>query len=163
VKTILVGKNEEPVVVDDDFVQPPGYSLNVNDCGYVRMLKATGERRPSGSYVYEQDYLSRWIMGAPKGKVIIYLDRNKLNLQRDNMIVCDRAVSIRSTGGRSGRFKGVHFSKKSMKWIAQITCNYKCYSLGSFDTDEAAASAYNAAAVRLYGAHAYINYMPEDQ
>lgn len=161
-KTILVGKNEEPVVVDDDFEYPEGFSLSVGDSGYVRMLRSTGERRPRGSYVYEEDYLHRWITKAPKGKVVLFIDRNKLNLQRENLIVCDRAVSIRHTGGRRGRFKGVHFSKKQMKWIAQITYNYKCYTLGSFDCEEAAASAYNQAAVRLYGAHAYVNMMPED-
>jgi hypothetical protein len=161
-KTILVGKNLEPVMVDDDFVHPEGQSLSVGDAGYVRMLRYTGQRRPSGTYIYEEDYLHRWIMKAPKGKVVLFIDRNRLNLQRENMIVCERAVSIRHTGGRSGRFKGVHFSKKQMKWIAQITHNYKCFTLGSFDQEEAAASAYNQAAVRLYGAHAYVNLMPED-
>lgn len=161
-KTILVGRNQEPVVVDDDFVHPEGWTLNVADTGYVRMMRYRADRRAEGGYPYAQDYLHRWITKAPKGKVVIFIDLNKLNLQRENMIVCDRAVSIRHTGGRSGRFKGVHFSKKQMKWIAQITCNYKCFTLGSFDTEEAAASAYNQAAVRLYGAHAYINLMPED-
>lgn len=162
-KTIFVGRNNEPVIVDDDFRVPECVSLSVNDCGYVRMMRYTGKRRAGGSYIYEQDYLHRHIMGAPKGKVIIFADRNKLNLQRHNMVVCERAVSIRNTGGRRGRFKGVHFSKKRMKWIAQITFNYKCYHIGSFDHEEAAASAYNEAAVRLYGVHGYINTMPEDQ
>jgi hypothetical protein len=136
--------------------------LNVSDSGYVRMLRCKGERRPSGSYVYEQDYLHRWILQAPKGKVVMFIDNDRMNLQRDNLLVCDRAVSIRHIGGRSGRFKGVHFSKKAMKWIAQITCNYKCYSLGGFDSEEAAASAYNQAAIRLYGEQAYVNILPED-
>lgn len=161
-KTILVGENQEPVIVDDDFTLPPGYSLSVADTGYVRMLRCTGERRPSGSYVYEEKYLHRHIMDAPKGKVTLFIDRNRLNLQRENMIVCERAVSIRHTGGRCGRFKGVHFNKKAMKWVAQITHNYKCYHLGNFDCEEAAASAYNQAAVRLHGAYAYVNILPED-
>jgi hypothetical protein len=161
-KKILVGRNAEPVVVDDDFVHPVGFSLSVADTGYVKMLKSTGVRRPSGSYVYEEDYLHRWITGAPKDKVVLFIDRNRLNLQKENLIVCERAVSIRHTGGRRGRFKGVHFSKKSMKWVAQITHNYKCFAIGSFDCEEAAASAYNHAAVRLYGEHAYVNTMPED-
>lgn len=161
-KIIEVGHKKLPVQVDDDFVRPAGYSLSVSASNYVKMLRTTGERRPSGTYIYEEDYLHRWIMKAPKGKVVLFIDNDRLNLQRDNLLVCDRVVSIRHTGGRSGRFKGVHFSKKQMKWIAQITCNYKTFSLGGFDTEEAAASAYNQAAVRLYGAHAYINLMPED-
>ena len=158
----MVGRHQWIVQVDDDFVTPEGWSLNVASTGYVRMLRMTGERRPSGSYVYEEDYLHRWIMKALKGKVVLFVDNDRLNLQRENLLVCDRAISIRHTGGRKGRFKGVHFNKKQMKWVAQITLNYKCYSLGGFDTEEHAASAYNQAAVRLYGDQAYINIMPED-
>lgn len=161
-KIIEVGHKKWPVQVDDDFVRPDGYSLSVGASGYVKMLRTTGVRRPSGTYVYEEDYLHRWITKAPKGQVVLFIDNDRLNLQLSNLVVCERAISIRHTGGRSGRFKGVHFSKKAMKWVAQITCNYKCLTLGSFDTEEAAASAYNQAAVRLYGAHAYINLMPED-
>lgn len=161
-KIIEVGNKKWPVQVDDDFVRPHGYSLSVSAANYVKMLRCTGERRPSGTYVYEEDYLHRWIAAAPKGKVVLFIDNDRLNLQRENLLVCDRAISIRHTGGRSGRFKGVHFSKKQMKWIAQITCNYKTYHLGGFDTEEAAASAYNQAAVRLYGAYSYVNIMPED-
>ena len=161
-KTIEIGKAKWRVQVDDNFVSPEGYSLSVSQSGYVKMLRPTGERRPSGSYVYEEDYLHRWLMKAAKDKVVLFIDCDRLNLQRDNLLVCERAVSIRHTGGRSGRFKGVHFSKKQLKWIAQITCNYKTFSLGSFDTEEHAAMAYNHAAVRLYGEHAYVNRMPED-
>lgn len=161
-KTILVGKAAEPIVVDDDVVIPEGFSLNITDAGYVRMMRSTGEMRPSGSYVYEENYLHRFIMQAEKGKVVLFIDRDKRNLQRENMIVCDRAVSVRHGGGRTGRFKGVHFAKKQLKWIAQITHNGKCYHIGSFDGEEAAASAYNHAAVRIHGAHAWINTLPED-
>lgn len=162
-KVFAVGNNEAVIAVDDDFEPPFGWSFSIAATGYVKMLRATGIRRPSGSYVYEEDYLHRWIVNDPKGKVVLFIDRDKLNLQRENLLVCERAISIRHTGGRSGRFKGVHFSKKQMKWIAQITHNYKCHTLGSFESEEHAAIAYNHAAVRLHGAHAYINIMPEDQ
>jgi hypothetical protein len=161
-KTILVGRANEPVMVDDDFAPPEGFCLSVAKTGYVRMLRYTGVRRPNGSYVYEEDYLHRWITKAPKGKAVLFIDRNRLNLQRDNLIVCDRVLHIRHTGGRTGRFKGVHYDKRRLKWVAQITCNYKCYTLGSFDCEEAAATAYNHAAVRLYGEYAYVNVMPEE-
>jgi hypothetical protein len=163
VKKIIVGRDATIVLVDDDFHLPPeGFSLSINNLGYVRMMRCTGERRSGGSYIYEQDYLHRYITQTPKDKVVLFLDHDRLNLQKANLLVCERAISIRNTGGRKGRFKGVHFSKKQMKWVAQITFNYKCYSLGAFDSEEHAATVYNAAAVRLYGEHAYINVMPED-
>lgn len=143
-------------------VQPPRHSLSIAPSGFVKMLKATGARRPSGSYVYEECYLQRWIMDAPPDKEVMFLDRDKLNLQRENLVLVDRANNTRVGGGRRGRFKGVHFDKKRGKWVAQITHCYQCHHLGSFDTDEEAASAYNQAAVRFHGPHAYINILPED-
>ena len=162
-KTILVGRHKQPVCVDDDFELPKGFTLSVGSSGHVKMLRTTGKRRPSGSYIYEEYYLARYVANAPEGRLVLVIDRDKLNMQRENLLLCEPGVSVRAQGGIKGRFKGAHWSKKQSKWIAQITHNYRCYSLGSFDTEEHAASAYNHAAVRLHGAHAYINHMPEDQ
>ena len=162
-KTILVGKHQQPVCVDDDFTLPAGFTLSIGSGGHVRMLRYTGERRPSGTHIYKEYYLSRYVANAPKGQLVLIIDRDKLNMQRENLLLCAPGVSIRAQGGQSGRFKGVHWAKRQSKWVAQITHNYKCYSLGAFDDEEHAATAYNHAAVRLHGAHAYINHMPEDQ
>jgi hypothetical protein len=161
-RTIAIGKHELIARVDDDFIMPAGCSLNVNSCGYVRLIRYLGVSAETGKPVYSHEYLHRLISGAPEGKVVLFLDRDRLNLQRENLLVCDRAVSIRNTGGRKGRFKGVHFSKKQGRWVAQITFNYRCHTIGSFDEEDHAAQAYNHAAVRLYGPHAYVNLMPED-
>ena len=156
-------KNTHTILVDDDFTLPDKVSLSVSKNGHVRMLRSTGERRPSGSYVYEQMYLQRYIMGCSGDKTVLFIDRDTLNLQKENLMVCERGVNVRAQRGQTGRFKGVHFSKQRMKWIAQITHNRKCHHIGSFDTEEHAASAYNHAARRLHGAHAFINILPEDQ
>ncbi len=162
-KTLEVGRCKALVKVDDDFEPPVGASLSVSSSGHVRWLKSTGEKRPSGSYVYTQGYLGRLIMGCPKGQTVLFIDRDKLNLQKENLKIVERGVNVRAQGGQRGGFKGVHFCKKRNKWIAQITHNYKCFSLGGFDDEYHAASAYNQAAVRLHGEHAYINQMPEDR
>ena len=127
------------------------------------MLRSTGERRPSGSYIYEQDYLGRWITGCPKTQTVLFIDRDKLNLQRDNLEVVERGVNVRAQGGHRGGYKGVHFCKKRGRWIAQLTHNYKCHTLGAFDDEYHAASAYNQAAIRFHGPHAYVNQLPEDK
>lgn len=58
----------------------------------------------------------------------------------------NQPASPRNTSG----VKGVHFHKKNRKWTATIRAGAPQH-LGSFDSCEAAAVAYNAAATRLHG------------
>jgi hypothetical protein len=55
------------------------------------------------------------------------------------------------------KYKGVIWSKQSNKWKARIYVNKKCYWLGYFACEKAAAVAYNEAAVRLVGEFAVLN------
>lgn len=59
---------------------------------------------------------------------------------------------------RTSRFRGVHFSTKSGCWISKITIRYKTIHLGSFDTEEEAARAYDAAAKIHHGKRAFLNF-----
>lgn len=49
------------------------------------------------------------------------------------------------------RFKGVSFDKTRGKWVAQIRSSGKVYNLGRFESEEAAAAAYQKAAIELFG------------
>lgn len=62
--------------------------------------------------------------------------------------------------GRS-QYRGVSFCKNRQKWTAEIMINGKRLRLGGFDTEKAAAQAYDAAALQHRGTNAYINF-PED-
>lgn len=162
-KKILVGKKQTVVLVDDDFVAPDGYFLAItSSTGYVKLMRFTDQRRPSGSYVYEEIYLHRWLTKVEGKQVVMFLDGDRQNLQSENLLVCERAVSIRHTGGRTGRFKGVYYDKRRDKWVAQITHAGVCRTLGSFKDEEHAAHVYNQAAIRLHGKHAFLNILPED-
>jgi AP2 domain len=58
----------------------------------------------------------------------------------------------------TSRFKGVHWSEKDKRWIAQIRRDRKGTRLGWFIDEEAAARAYDAAARRLHGEFAVCNF-----
>ena len=78
----------------------------------------------------------------------------------ENLRICNRSennrnhrLSSRNTSG----LKGVCWSKKSSKWLAQITVSGKLQYLGYFATPEAAAQAYDAAAIQHFGEFALTN------
>lgn len=57
----------------------------------------------------------------------------------------------------SSKYKGVSWHKRNKKWVSNITLNGKRKYLGSFETEEEAAFAYNKEALNLFGDFAYLN------
>lgn len=55
------------------------------------------------------------------------------------------------------KYKGVH-QTKNKKWTASITKNYKTYRLGTFETEEQAAKAYDLKSIELNGEYANLNF-----
>lgn len=131
--------------------------------GHPILKRCTGERRPSGSYYYDEVYLRRHILPPSKGMEICHLNEDKTDCRRANLDEVPHAYIVQRGGPRTGHYKGVHWNKRRNKWVAQITINYRMKTIGAFDDEHHAASAYNAAALRFFGAHAYQNVLPEDR
>lgn len=156
---IIFTKNCKEILVDDDFEVPSNACLTVTSHGYATLVTATGIRAAGGWYKYKRQYLHRYIMDAPDGMQVDHIDGNRLNNTRSNLRVCTNMENNHNKPKRNSNksgYKGVH-RVKSGRWCAQITANYKCRSLGVFDTPEAAALAYNKAARELHGEFAYQN------
>lgn len=124
-------------------------------------------------------YLHRLIMGlmdAGRSVFIDHIDGNGLNNSRTNLRVTDNRGNQASVGKNlsaksTSTYKGVYYSKKQVirPWKAQITLPEagKLYSdnkrrgkrqhLGSYRTEKEAATAYNIAAIALFGEYAKLN------
>jgi hypothetical protein len=101
-------------------------------------------------------YMHRYILGLQTGdrRQGDHIDRDTLNNQDDNLRVatssqnkCNKTRSLVNTSG----FKGVSWSKRRNRWVAQIQINKKHIFIGHFITAELAHAAYCQAAETHHG------------
>ena len=122
---------------------------------------------------YQRRYLSRLIMGEPKGMLVDHINGDTMDNRRSNLRVCSkdengRNRKIASKNNTSG-FKGVSYRKKgpdminewSRPWQAYINYDKKRHHLGMFATAEEAARAYDSEALELHGEFARLNFPNE--
>jgi hypothetical protein len=102
-------------------------------------------------------YMHREIMETPKGKMTDHWDGNTLNNQRDNLRDATNSQN-QMNKKHYGTFKYRGIGKSGNKFKSQICLNGKSTYLGTFDTEEGAAHAYDEAAKRLFGDFANLNF-----
>ena len=101
--------------------------------------------------------MHRFILNAPKGMDVDHINHNRLDNRECNLRICTRSQNLGNCLITKGRkYKGI--KKRGKKWQANITCNYKKYYLGIFDSEIEAAKAYDAKALELFGEFAYTNF-----
>lgn len=102
--------------------------------GYVHRKSASGGKL----------YLHRVIAGATDGEVVDHINRDRRDNRRSNLRLVSRSDNNRNrTGWGSSSYRGVHIKRD--RWHAEIKANGRSWSLGSFDTAEDAAAAYDNA------------------
>ncbi|MGD0596173.1 MAG: AP2 domain-containing protein [Sedimentisphaerales bacterium] len=85
------------------------------------------------------------------------LDNRKANLRlaTHSQNSCN---SRRDKSNTYSRYRGVSFSKRKQKWFAAIRANGRKLWLGYFDSELAAARAYDEAAKKYHGEYATLNF-----
>lgn len=130
------------------------------DYGYLSRFKWTAVKHRNTFYAVRTEYadnkskghrLHRVIMGYfTEGVIIDHKDGNGLNCQKNNLRICQQVQNRHNaTGWGQSKYPGV--TKRGKKWIARIRPAGKLIYLGSFDTEELAAEAYNKKSIELYG------------
>jgi hypothetical protein len=106
--------------------------------------------------------LHRHILNAPAGLLVDHENLDKLDCRRANLRLATDAQSVRNrrklrrTKSPASPFIGVH--RNGSGWIARIVVNGRRVSAGTYPTQEQAAAAYDAAAVRHVGEFARLNF-----
>lgn len=114
----------------------------------------------------EKIYWHTFITNPPSGKIVDHINGDSLDNRRSNLRVGTRVQNNMNRAAnrtRKGRpttspYKGVSWDRSRNKWTARIGYNYKCISLGYFDSPEDGARAYDSKAKELFGECAYQNF-----
>jgi hypothetical protein len=109
-------------------------------------------------------FMHRLILLAPDTATVDHANRDTLDNRRSNLrlaTMSEQNANRPKIFGAS-RFKGVYRRSDGRKWCAQIRAhNAPTIYLGSFEIEEEAALAYNAAALEHYGEFARLNIVEE--
>lgn len=130
------------------------YAWHSRDTWYA----ARNYSKPDGSR--DVQYLHRVLMRPAVGQLVDHINRNGLDNQRANLRLSTTSQNLANRPAprhnRSG-FKGVSWDKRRQKYTAQITVDGRKRHLGYFTEAQDAASAYNAAALDVWGDFALLN------
>jgi hypothetical protein len=119
----------------------------------------TSIRTPAGSRTVT---LGAFLKKPGKGKQVYPRRFNDgLDYRKENLIVCtlkerQRLLPKKRTK-TSSIYRGVSYQRGAESWRAAIEVDGEALNLGDFETEEAAALAYNRAAKKHFGSMAYQN------
>lgn len=150
VKKIPLTQGKFALVDDEDFEYLSQWKWHYQkdkSSGYAKRKESSGK-----SY-----FLHREVAKTPLGFITDHKNGNTLDNRRENLRICLNSQNQANRKKRVGvsKYKGV--SKYRKKWRAGIKYMGKSFNLGSFDTEEEAAMAYNNMAAKIYGEFAYFN------
>ncbi|MCR1795353.1 AP2 domain-containing protein [Leptospira sp. id769339] len=155
-KIIYAFNGEEIFVDNEDYPYLNQFAWSVKYNNYYTSAYRTeriGDRQ-------KMILMQREIMGVISDKqVVIHRNGEWFDNQKKNLIVIKKGEqnARRKKNYSSKLYKGVHFNKRTRKYIAAISKNGRKYYLGSFDKAEEAAIQYDVAANKLSGKIARTN------
>lgn len=143
------------LVDDEDYEELSKFKWYIDSGGHTHY----GTRSlPKTEKDHSAILMHREILGLKKGEVCDHIDGNGLNNQRNNLrkaTISQNCANRISYG--SSKHLGVSWHKISKRWRAQIQKNGIVFHLGSFESEEEAALAYNVVAKEKHKDFAKLN------
>ncbi len=127
--------------------------INPNGIYALRSIRDAGK--------HKKIYMHRLIMDTPLDLVCDHINHDGLDNRKSNLRNCtmrQNKANTRPTKWASSKYKGVTFAKREKKWVVYIKKDGRQIFLGYFDDEVEAAKAYDAAARKLHGEFAYLNF-----
>lgn len=107
--------------------------------------------------------MHREIMNFPEGMQVDHINHNSLDNRKSNLRICtvrQNLMNRKPKANRISKYLGVDHNGCS--WVARIGVNWESIHLGSFETEEQAAKAYDIAARQHFGEFANLNFKEVD-
>ena len=155
-KEIKIKPCGSALVDDDDYERLNQYKWYLSQHRYschVARSEWDDERKRNVTVYMHQD-----VIGKKEGFEIDHVNGNGLDNRRSNLRHCSRSQNQMncSSRDRKSKYKGVYATRHG-RWIAQLCFNRNHFYVGTYETEEAAAIAYNKIATEKYGEFAKLN------
>lgn len=150
---LMLGRGKFTLVDEDLMDALSEWNWRDNDNGYV-IGAPRGSKR--------NQYLHRMLANATDGVEIDHINRIRYDNRLENLRTCttsqNRGNTERHSDNSTSKFKGVRKRSDRRKWDARGNSNYRTIYLGTFDTEEDAARAYDDWAFEKWGVFARLNF-----
>ena len=156
-KEINLSQGRVTIVDDDDFEEISKHKWNYAQ-GYAKRNIAAGAGKQATLHMHVA------IMGKTGGLEIDHVNGNGLDNRRDNLQFVTHAQNLQNKApdkNTSSVYKGVSWNKRIKRWTSQIMIDKKLRHLGRYENEQAAALAYNNAAIKHFGQYARLNTIME--
>ena len=157
-KRIPLTRGYEALVDDEDYEELSQYTwypiIRALTVYAMRWEPKTKDRKRTGIYMHRQILQ---LTGRMEGD---HVDHNGLNNQRSNLRACSHSQNQGNrskTHGRSSKYKGVAWDKRTQLWVAYLCYMGKRRQLGYFENEIVAARAYNIEARARFKEFALLN------
>jgi len=148
-KEIQLTQGLVALVDDDDFEFLDQWKWNLDSHGYAKRDIKTKDGRTCIK-------MHREILSLSKndGIFVDHINNIPLDNRKHNLRKCSKSENQHNSCIRKNNtsgYKGVRLQKRTGKWTARITVNWKEIHIGTFETPELAHAAYCNAALELHG------------